>query len=90
MTDEKIQLVRRAIKRQLESVHFVSTDDDIKIPLTFRLSNNPPEGAFNVFEVDSKEEAQKIVYEITKSINIIDKTKNDRNTIYLEVVVSFK
>jgi|GEM_PF-4157971 len=53
MTNQKIQLVKEAIKRQLDSINFISTDD-VKTPLIFRLTNNSPNGAFNVLKKHKK------------------------------------
>lgn len=61
--------------------------EGVKIPLTLILDNNFIE-ADNVFPVKSIAEAEEISTELTGNINIINRTKNTNEPLFLTIVAS--
>lgn len=80
----KIDQIRESIQEQLGN--FVATDN-VKIPLQLILDNESVE-AMNVFPVESKSEAEKIALELVGNTNILDRTKNSNEPLYLTVVAT--
>ncbi|MGG7549696.1 hypothetical protein ACQ7CX_03650 [Chryseobacterium arthrosphaerae] len=79
---QKLQKLRNGINLQLGN--FVSAGN-VKIPLTIILDNNNVE-ADNVVQVESKEEAEKIINELTETNNFVDKVKDYEQPLYLTVI----
>ena len=78
----KLDKIKESIQIQLGN--FVATED-VKIPLQLILDNKNVE-AINVFPVESKKEAEEIALQLSGNTNIIDRTKNSDEQLYLTVV----
>lgn len=81
---EKLQKLRNGINLQLGN--FVSAGN-VKIPLTIILDNNNVE-ADNVVQVESKEEAEKIINELTGTNNFVDQVRDYEQPLYLTVIAN--
>jgi hypothetical protein len=80
---EKLQKLRNGINLQLGN--FVSAGN-VRIPLNIILDNNNNLEADNVVHVESKEEAEKIINELTGTNNFVDHVKDYGQPLYLTVI----
>lgn len=80
----KLEQIKESIRIQLGN--FVAVEG-VKIPLILILENEHIE-AINVFPVRSKSEAEDIALKLTGNTNIIDKTNNLDEHLFLTVVAS--
>ena len=86
MSNLKIELIKEAISRQMGNL--IALNYTI-IPLEFMLNNIPRDGELNVFEVESKEEANQIISYFDTKGYFIDKVFDYDKPLYLTVNVTF-
>ncbi len=84
---QKAQYLKEAVDRQLQNYGFTATPD-IKRNVTFFLTNDNEENAFNTLEVSSLEEAKEIVLILSESDSVVKEGVNFTKPLYLSVVAN--